>query len=170
MMAQAVMAPKESRWQRWLVAPVVAQLTVGTSPERLGWTIALGIVLGVFPILGMPTLVCLLAGYSLRLNQPIIQVFKELVYPFHLVLIPVFIRLGECLFRVPLTSFSIPDLLGRFKNDPLQFGRDFGMTACHAVIVWLLIAPFAAILIQWGVTPVMRKLALSIQKRREANG
>jgi hypothetical protein len=65
-MAQTVMAPKESRWQRWLVAPVVAQLTVGTSPERLGWTIALGIVLGVFPILGMPTLVCLLAGVSPR--------------------------------------------------------------------------------------------------------
>jgi uncharacterized protein (DUF2062 family) len=170
MMVQTVVAPKESRWRRWLVTPVVAQLTVGITPDRLGWTIALGIVLGIFPILGTPTLMCLLAAHSLRLNHPVIQVAKELVYPLHLVLIPVFIRLGERLYGVPLTSFSIPDLLGRFKNDPLQFGMDFGMTACHAVIVWLLIAPFAAILIKWGLTPVMRKLALSIQKRREANG
>ena len=169
MIAETVIAPKKSWWRRWLVAPVVAQLTVGISPERLGWTIALGIVLGVFPILGTPTLVCLLAGYWLRLNHPVLQVFKELVYPLHLVLIPVFIRLGERLYGVPLTSFSIPDLLGKFKNDPLQFGRDFGMTAWHAVIVWLLIAPVVVVLIKLAVTPVLRKLALSIQKRREAN-
>lgn len=61
---------RERWWRRWLVAPVVKQLTLGTTPEKIAWTISLGVVLGVFPIMGSTTLVCLLAGWLLRLNQP----------------------------------------------------------------------------------------------------
>lgn len=158
---------KPSWWRRWLVAPVVKQLTLGTTPERIAWTIALGVVLGVFPIMGSTTLVCLLAGWLLRLNQPVLHVFKTLVYPLHLALILVFIRLGERLYGVPLISFSIPQLLARFKADPLQFARDFGMAAWHGVSAWLLIAPVAAILIKVAVLPVVRQLAESLQRRKE---
>lgn len=159
---------KESWWRRWLIAPVVKQLTLGTTPEKIAWTISLGVVLGVFPIMGSTTLVCLLVGWLFRLNQPVLHVFKTLVYPFHLALILVFIRLGECLYGVPLISFSIPQLLARFKADPVQFARDFGMAAWHGVSAWLLIAPVAAILIKVAVLPVLRQLAASLQRRKEA--
>lgn len=159
-------APKESWWRRRLVAPVVAQLTVGISPERIAWAISLGIVLGVFPIMGTTTLVCLVAGWLLRLNQPVLHVFSNLVYPLHLVLILVFIRLGERLYGAPGLSFSIPQLLGRFKDDPLQFGRDFGMSAWHGVSAWLLVAPVAALLIKLAVAPVLRQLEVSLKKRK----
>ncbi len=158
---------RKSWWRRWLVAPVVKQLTLGTTPEKIAWTISLGVVLGVFPIMGSTTLVCLLVGWLLRLNQPVLHVFKTLVYPLHLALILVFIRLGERLYGVPLISFSIPQLLARFKTDPLQFARDFGMAAWHGVSAWLLIAPFAAILIKVAVLPVLRQLAASLQRRKE---
>ncbi len=167
-MAEVSMVPRESWWRRWLVAPVVAQLTLGISSERIGWTIALGIVLGVFPIMGTTTLVCLLAGWLLRLNQPVLHVFKTLVYPLHLALILVFIRLGERLYGVPLISFSIPQLLEKFKNDPLQFARDFGVAAWHGVSAWLLIAPVVAVLIKLAVTPLLKRLEGSIQRRKEA--
>jgi uncharacterized protein (DUF2062 family) len=166
-MAETVAIPREIWWRRWLVAPVVAQLTVGISPERIGWTIALGVVLGVFPIMGTTTLVCLLAGWLLRLNQPVLHVFKTLVYPLHLALILVFIRLGERLYGVPLILFSIPQMLRKFRNDPLQFATDFGMAAWHGVSAWLLIAPVAAVLIKLAVTPILNQLALSIQRRKE---
>ncbi len=158
---------KEGWWRRWLVAPVVKQLTLGTTPEKIAWTISLGVVLGVFPIMGSTTLVCLFVGWLFRLNQPVLHVFKTLVYPLHLALILVFIRLGERLYGVPLISFSIPQLLGRFKADPLQFARDFGMAAWHGVSAWLLIAPVAVILIKVAVLPVLRQLAVSLQRRKE---
>jgi uncharacterized protein (DUF2062 family) len=160
-------APKQSWWRRRLVAPVVAQLMVGISPERIAWAISLGIVLGVFPIMGTTTLVCLVAGWLLRLNQPVLHVFSNLVYPLHLVLILVFIRLGERLYGAPRMSFSIPQLLGKFKDDPLQFGREFGMTAWHGVSAWLLVAPVAAILIKLAVVPVLRQLEVSLKRRKE---
>ena len=166
-MDEAATGPRESWWRRWLVAPVMAQLTVGISPERIGWTIALGIVLGVFPIMGTTTLVCLLAGWLLHLNQPVLHVFKTLVYPLHLASILVFIRLGERLYGVPLIAFSIPQMIGKFKDDPLRFARDFGLAAWHGVSAWLLVAPVAAVLIKLAIMPVLRKMTLSLQRRQE---
>ena len=160
-------APKESWWRRRLVAPVVAQLMVGISPGRIAWAISLGVVLGVFPVMGTTTLVCFAAGWLLRLNQPVLHVFSNLVYPLHLALILVFIRVGERLYGAPQMSFSLPQLLGRFKDDPLQFARDFGMTAWHGVSAWLLIAPVAALLIKLAILPVLRQLAVSLKRRRE---
>ncbi len=167
MMAEAVTDPGKSWWRRRLLAPVVAQLMVGTSPERIGWAISLGVVLGVFPIMGTTTLVCLAAGWLLRLNQPILHVFSNLVYPLHLVLILIFIRLGERLYGAPGISFSIPQLVGEFTNDPLQFAQDFGISAWHGVSAWLLIAPVAAVLVKLAVTPVLKQLMVAVQKRRE---
>lgn len=157
---------ESSWWRRWLLAPVLAQLTQGISPERLAWTIALGMVVGVFPIMGSTTLVCFLLGYALRLNQPVLHVFKTAVYPLHLALILVFIHLGDRLFGVPPLSFSIPELLSRFKLDPLQFAKDFGIAALHGVVAWALIAPFAAFLIKLSVLPVLKRLRLSLESKK----
>ncbi len=163
-----VPARRASWWRRWLLAPVLAQLTRGISPERLAWTISLGMVLGVFPIMGTTTLVSFVAGWALRLNQPVLHVFKTLVYPLHLALILVFIHLGEWLFGVPALSFSIPELLSKFNADPLQFARDFGLAAFHGVVAWSLVAPFAVLLIKMLVLPILRGLRDSIVKTKEA--
>ncbi len=158
---------KRSWWRRWLLAPVLAQLTQGISANRMAWTIALGIVLGVFPIMGSTTLVCLLVGYLLRLNQPVLHVFKTAVYPLHLALILVFIHLGERLFGVPSLAFSIPELLAKFKDDPLQFAKDFGMAAFHGVVAWAVIAPVAAVLIKMSILPMLVRLSHSLQSKKE---
>jgi hypothetical protein len=66
-------------------------------------------------------------------------------------------------------SFSITQLLDRFKDDPLQFARDFGVSAWHGVSAWLLVAPVAAVLVKFAVMPVLKRLAVAIQRRREAD-
>lgn len=159
---------RESWWRRRLLAPVVAQLTRGISPEKIAWTISLGFVLGVFPILGSTTVICVLVGWMFRLNQPILLVSKTLVYPLHLALILVFIRLGERLYGVPLISFSIPQLIGKFNADPMRFARDFGMAAWHGVSAWLLIAPVAVFAIKFAIRPPLLSLAATIARHKEA--
>ncbi len=157
---------KQGWWRRWVVAPVIGQLSCGITPERLSWAIAAGIVLGVFPVLGTTTLICLFAGWAFRLNQPVLHVFSNLVYPLHLALIVVFIHMGEHLFNVPRLSFSLPELLERFKESPLQFCRDFGVAAFHGVVAWMVVAPFAALLIRTVSLPVLRRLGEVIKKRK----
>lgn len=160
---------REKWWKRWLVAPVRAQLAGGSSPERLAWTIAIGIVLGIFPVMGTTTILCLLVGWMFQLNQVVIHVFKAAVYPFHLALILVFIRWGEQLYGVPLISFSIPELVGRFKDDPIRFLGDFGMAAWHGVSAWLLIAPVIAVLVRSVAAPLLRRLAITLGTKNEVH-
>ena len=64
-------------------------------------------------------------------------------------------------------SFSLPQLLGRFQDDPLQFARDFGMSAWYGVSAWLLVAPVAALLIKLAVLPILRQLTVSLKRRKE---
>jgi uncharacterized protein (DUF2062 family) len=155
-------------WRRWLVKPVRDQLVQGASPDKLAWTISAGVVLGIFPIMGSTSLVCLLAGWALKLNQVVLHLFKSLVYPLHLALILVFIRLGELLSGAPLIAFSIPELLARFKDDPLKFAGDFGLAAWHGILAWMLIAPFLAYGIKLAVMPALR--ALKAKVRYEGDG
>ena len=71
----------ESLWRRWVVKPVVAQLKQGTTPSKIAQAIAFGVTAGVFPLLGTTTVLGLGLGVWLKLNQPVLQVFLQLVYP-----------------------------------------------------------------------------------------
>lgn len=149
-----------SFWQRRVVAPITAQLKQGITPEEISLTLALGIVLGVFPILGACTLLCGLAAWRLKLNQPIIQAINYLVYPAQVLLLLPFYRAGESLFRQPhVPIFSVVDLLARFKAGPLQFLIDYGLVGLYGIVVWCLLAPFAIVLIRRASLPALRALA-----------
>jgi uncharacterized protein (DUF2062 family) len=148
-----------SLWRRRVIDPIHSQLSQGISPEKIAFTIALGAVLGIFPVLGSTTILCTLAGLLLRLNQPVLQLVNYLVYPLQLTLIPVFIRIGESLFRAPHIPFSIPQLLEKFRAAPLVFFHEFAMTFVHCISAWVLVAPFVSIALYFALHPALKRLA-----------
>jgi uncharacterized protein (DUF2062 family) len=156
-----------SRFTQWIVAPLNAELMRGAAPDKLAWTIAVGVVLGIFPIMGSTTLLCILVSFFLRLNQIVVQVFKSLVYPLHLALILVFIRLGEKLNGAPMITLSVPQLVARFKENPMNFAREFGLAAWHGITAWALIAPLLAVLIKLAVLPALSAWRARLNASRE---
>jgi uncharacterized protein (DUF2062 family) len=154
----------DSRFYRWVIRPIVNQLKQGTSPEKLSWSVSLGVTLGIFPIMGSTSLVCLIIGHLFRLNQPILHLFKTFTYPLQLALILVYIRLGQMLNGVPLIKFSIPQLLTRFKDDPTQFASDFGMAALHGIEAWAISAIFLIPAIYFISLPILKKLLEKIAR------
>ena len=146
-------------WQERVVAVIVAQLTQGFTPQKIALTIALGLNLGVFPILGCTTLLCALAAFCLKLNQPVIQLVNWLAYPLQFMLLLGFVRIGEWLMRAPPVPFSIPELLRKFQESPAKFIQEFGMTGVHGIVAWLLIAPLATALIYFLLLPPLKKLS-----------
>lgn len=154
-----------SVWQRRIVAPVLGQLRQGITPEKIALTIALGAVLAVFPILGSTTLLCGLAAWALRLNQPIIQLVNYLCYPLQFALLIPFWRAGEW-FGAPHVSLSIPELARRFEAAPWPFLVEFAGVAAGGIAAWLLLAPPAAVLLRVCLLPVLRRAAL--RSRRPA--
>lgn len=149
---------KPSRFQRWVIRPIANQLRQGTSPEKLAWSVSLGLTLGIFPIMGSTSLVCFIVGHLFRLNQPILHLFKTFTYPIHLALILVFIRLGQKLNGVPPIRFSIPEMLAFFKDDPAQFARDFGVAALHGIEAWAIASIFLIPILYFVSLPLLRKL------------
>ncbi len=159
---------RESLWRRWVVNPVIAQLTQGTSPSKIAQAIAFGITTGLFPLLGTTTIISLAVGIPLKLNQPVMQVFRELSYPLHLATILLFMRAGESLFGVAHVPLSIPMLMERFFANPGQFLADFGMIGLYAVVVWLLIAPLLLGTIYFISRPIIEHLSQRLTRSRHA--
>lgn len=80
-------------WRARLRCAIVEQLTQGVTPQRIALTLtlALGALLGVFPVLGATTVLCTAAALWLRLNQPLNAVLS----PLHLLLLYPFCRAGS---------------------------------------------------------------------------
>lgn len=157
----------ESFWKRRVIAPIIAQLRQGTKPEKIALSITLGAVLGIFPILGMTTLLCSVAAWRLRLNQPLIQLTNYLLSPLHLLLLLPFYRAGETLFQQPhVPIFSVTQLMERFSNGPLQFMVDYGMVGLYGIVVWCLLAPPAVALTYLALRPALRRLSRQLHRKR----
>jgi uncharacterized protein (DUF2062 family) len=122
-------------------------------------SIALGISLGVIPVLGATTMLCAIAAVRLKLNQPIIQLVNWLVYPLQLGLILVFVRIGEWITHAPQTGFSLPELIQIFHESPLKFLQEFGICQLQGLIAWLFIAPVFTAIVFFALVPPLKKLA-----------
>ena len=157
--SQIVPPVRESFWKRRVVTPLVAQLKQGVTPEKLALTVALGLVLGIFPILGATTLLCGAAAIALRLNQPVIQLVNYFAYPVQLALIIPIYQAGEKLFENAPIPLSIPLIFERFRADFGQFLRDFGMIAVQGIVVWCILAPVLVAVLYFTMRPLLRKLA-----------
>jgi uncharacterized protein (DUF2062 family) len=146
---------RETVWSRKVVRPIFEFLRQGLSPEKLSFTIALGITLGVIPVLGSTVLLCTLAAAALRLNLAAIQLVNWLVYPFQLALLIPFYRIGAWIFRTPPSEFSVIDILAMIRTNFLQAIVTLWTVTIHAVVAWLLLGSIATGLLYLALVPVL---------------
>jgi len=119
--------------------PIFNLLKQGISPERLSLSIAFGVVIGMFPVLGATTLICAAIAIVLRLNQPAIQLFNYLVYPLQILMLIPFMSLGAFIFQGDPPPFSVQELSALFRQDFWGTIASFFETILYAVVAWLLV-------------------------------
>ena len=122
------------------VEPVVALIKQGVSPEKISLGMAWGIVLGIFPVMGLTTILCGLAALVFRLNLPAIQLVNFLVYPLQLVLLIPFFHLGNLLFQIEPLPLSAQELITLLQADLWGTIRAFWNTTLRAIVAWLLVS------------------------------
>ncbi len=153
-------AGQRSFWARRVVDPLVAQLTQGVTPDRLAATFAVGSACSLFPFLGFTSLLNLVVGVRLRLNQPILQTFNQLLGPVHLVMIVVYVRIGEWIWRAGDDRFTVAEMLRVFREASLrEFLHHFGWAGVHAFTAWALTAPVLIAVVYYALRPVIWRLA-----------
>jgi uncharacterized protein (DUF2062 family) len=154
-------APRASFWRRRLLDPLLALLTQGVTPDKLAATLAVGVVCSMFPFLGATAALNLGVGLWLRMNQPVLQTLNQLLGPVHVIMILVYVRIGEVLWRAPETErFSIVEMVRAFAD--LSFGeflQRFGWAGVHAFTAWALTAPLLLAALYFLLRPLLRRVA-----------
>ena len=158
---------KRALWRRWFVDPVLRQLTQGVSPKKVALSIAVGSALALFPILGTTTTLCVIAGISLGLNQPIIQGVNALCTFIYFPMIVAFVRLGDRLSGSARSTLDIPYMISVFSHHPREFFQRFGVVALHAILGWAVVAPLWIPLVYLAVLGPLNAAARRIARRAE---
>src|ERR1700733_7796756 len=151
-----------------VLRPLLRQLRGGVTPRRLAWSLALGMVIGINPSVGMTTLLVVMLPWAFGLNQMASQIGSHAVAPIHLLLFIPFIELGVHLFhtrRLPLNRHQIEHL----SHHPWRLIRDIWQWEWHALIVWGLVAaiamPLLAMYIRRALVLLMRRHRTLLRSR-----
>jgi uncharacterized protein (DUF2062 family) len=151
-----------------ILRPLLRLLRGGVTPRRLAWSLALGMVIGINPSVGLTTLVVVMLAWTLGLNQIASQIGAHAVAPLHLLLFIPFIELGVHLFHtrsLPLSRQQIEHL----GHHPWRLIRDIWQWEWHALIVWGLVAaitmPLLALYIRRALVVLMRRHRTLVRSR-----
>ena len=150
-----------------LLSCVKTMLKEGMSLKKIALCIALGTVLGIFPILGTTTLLCTVAAVFLRLNLPAIQAINYMVYPLQLVMLAPFYNAGNWLFKQQSLPLINADLIGLLQNDFWGSITHLWDSTLYAILTWLVISPLLILMLYSASKPVIR--ALSARSTSDSN-
>ena len=122
------------------LAPSIRDL----SSENIALILAVGLVLGTFPLYGCATLLCVLASLVLRVNFPALQVVNQLSWPLQIAMVVPLARLGSRIV-VPSSGFA-PTIAGRL-----------GAAALQAVVGWFCVCIPLGLLLYIMLTYLLRR-------------
>ncbi len=90
-------------------------LKQGTSPKALALSTTLGILMGLFPVLGITTWTIPIIASVFRLNVALMLSLSYLVWPIQILLIIPFLRFGEWFWEVPAFPISLEQIQIAFE-------------------------------------------------------
>ena len=147
---------------RRIALPICALLRLGASPEKLAWSLAIGIAIGINPLLGTTTLLCLAVAFVFRLNVAASQLSNHIVYPLQLILVIPFIHVGTRVFHTAPLPLSGKDMLAEARATPIALLRQIWLWERHALAVWAVFAVILVPVIALSLTPLLKKLLVRV--------
>ena len=146
-------------FRKKVVDPILMLLKQGITPEKIALCMAIGIVIGIFPVIGATTLLCAIAAIVLRLNLPAMQIVNYMAYPLQIALLIPFFQFGAWLFGMEPLPLSAQDLIAMFKADFWGAISQLWGTTLRAIVAWGLICLPTAAALYYILRPVIRKMA-----------
>ena len=149
---------EQTKFMHFRIGEIIRKsLTQGISPRKLAISVALGIIIGIIPVVWGSTLICVILAFLLRLNQPCIQAANFLVYPLQIALFVPFHHLGAKIFPWG-PSLSIETLLKGFRQDFAGNIALILLAALKAVAAWILTATPLAVLLYFILLTIFTKI------------
>ena len=149
--------------RRRIVIPILDLLRQGITPEKIALSIALGITLGVTPVLGSTSILCFLAAVVFRLNGPAIQLVNYFVYPLQFALLIPFIRMGEWIFAARPAGISLARIVNLIRTDAWSAIATLWTATMHALVAWLFVGSLASLVLYLLLAPALRRLSAALR-------
>jgi uncharacterized protein (DUF2062 family) len=159
-------APHHGWFYRRVALPILALLRMGASPRRLAWSIALGAMIGICPLLGSTTLLCLAIAFLLRLNLAASQLANHVMYPVQLVLVIPFLQLAARLFGTGPLPFSPRTLFADARTHPVSLIERLWTWEWHALIVWSALVVVVAPLLAALLRPLLERMLERVERHQ----
>jgi uncharacterized protein (DUF2062 family) len=147
---------------RKIFLSIVDLLRQGVTPEKIALSIALGAVLGIFPVLGSTTILCAAAAVVFRLNLPAIQLVNYLIYPLQLILFLPFLDVGSRITGTEHITLSMKQVFGMIKSDPWSLFKMLWSASLGAMAIWIVMSPLVIAAIYFTLAPVLRRARRTI--------
>ncbi len=142
-----------------LVTPFLNLLKQGLTPQKLALSAAMGIILGVFPMLGATTILCALFTWILRLNPVAIQVVNYFIYPLQILLYIPFFKWGAVVFGDGEFPYTVAQILEMLQSETWNTIGTLWSANVKAIMVWAVTVSPMGILIYLLLVPIFAKLA-----------
>ncbi len=137
------------------------------SIHKIALCLAIGATLGVFPVLGITTLLCTVAAFVFRLNLPAIQIVNYLVYPIQLALLTPFYSIGSWLFNKESWLTPGENLITLIKNDFWGSMASFWNLTLYAIITWMVICPILVLVLYMILKPMIGSFS-ALRKQQQS--
>ena len=151
-----------------VLRPLLRALRGGVTPRRLAWSLALGMVVGINPSVGLTTLIVVLVAWMFGLSKLASLIGTHVVAPLHLLLFIPFIELGVYLFRTRKLPMDRKQL-ERLSHHPLRLLHEIWQWEWHALIVWGALAgvvmPLLALYLRRALVMLMRRHKTLLRSR-----
>ncbi len=165
-----VLVPESIReWLRChVLRPILRALRGGVTPRRLAWSLALGMVVGINPSVGLTTLLVVLLAWVFGLSKLASLIGTHVVAPLHLLLFIPFIELGVHLFhtrKLPMDRKQLEHL----SHHPLRLFHAIWQWEWHALLVWGVVAgavmPLLAMYLRRALVILLRRNKTLVRSR-----
>jgi uncharacterized protein (DUF2062 family) len=152
-------------FRRRVVEPLLALLSQGITPQKLALSLAFGVGIGIFPVLGVSTPALTALALGLRLNLPAIQLVNYLASPVQLLLIIPFMRLGEWVVGAAPQPMTVESGLKILADGAVKAVVVLWDAIVHAAIGWLVLGPLLILLLYRGFAPLLTQAARRMPAR-----
>jgi uncharacterized protein (DUF2062 family) len=157
-------------FQAHVISPLLHLLRVGASPRKLAWSLAVGAAIGINPVVGSTTLICLGIAVVFRLNLIASQIANHLLFPLQLALALVYLRAGEVLFHTGPLPLASNVFLHAIRHGQWSTAHLLWTWEWHAIVVWLLGASVLTPLLAAGLHPLLKRLLVTLHHHPHSTG
>ena len=141
-----------------LKALLARNIQQGRNPKALAASVALGSVLGLFPIPGVATCMCLVAAMVLRLNAVVLQAVNYAVYPLQIGMLGVYFTLGNKWFGPVMAMPELNSSADVALRDLIAGLAGASQIALPVISAWLITGPLIGVILYGLVLSATTKM------------